>query len=135
MISLWPVNAFAVVNSVSIFSILAGRRGQCSRASGGDDFFESGVEGFGERPTGIVGLEFAEVGNVADVIAFAIFVDVSPGEFFSSQLLDFGNSFEHGDAVFAAASHVVDLAGAGVGGEGLDGANDVVAVNVVANLL
>ena len=69
------------------------------------------------------------------MVAFAIFVDVSPVEFLASQLLDFGNSFEHGHAVFAAATHVVDLAGAGVGGESLDGANDVMAVNVVANLL
>ncbi len=111
-----------------------GRNGRETAAGGGDNFFEGGIEGFGERPTGIVGLEFAEVGNVADVIAFAIFVDVRPVEFFSGQLLDFGNSFEHGDAVFAATSHVVDLAGTGVGGEGLDGANDVVAVNIVANL-
>jgi len=82
-----------------------------------------------------VRLEFAKVGNVADMIAFAIFVDISPGEFFSSQLLDFGNCFEHGDAVFAAAAHVVDLAGAGVGSESLDSTDNVVAMNIVANLL
>ena len=82
-----------------------------------------------------MGFEFAEIGDVADVIAFAIFIHVSPIEFFPGELLDFGNGFEHGDAIFAAATHVVDLAGAGIRGEGFDGSYYIVAVNVVADLL
>ena len=76
-----------------------------------------------------------EIRDVADVIALAVFVHVMPIEFAAGELLDARDGFEHGDAVLAAAAHVVDLAGAGIDGEFLDGADNIVAVNVVAHLL
>ena len=45
------------------------------------------------------------------------------------------DGFDHRDAVLAAATHVVDLPGAGTSGELFDGPDYVVAVDVVANLL
>ena len=101
----------------------------------GDDLAENFVEADGDGPVGIVGIEFGEIGDVADVIAFAILIDILPIELFAADLLDFGDGFQHGDTVLAPAAHVVDLTGSGIGGKFFDGANDVVAVDVVANLL
>ena len=55
--------------------------------------------------------------------------------FLPGHLLDFGDGFEHGDAVLAAAAEVVDLAAAGIGGELLDRAHNVMTMNIVADLL
>jgi len=68
------------------------------------------------------------------VVAFAGFVNVGPIEFFPSELLNPGNGFEHGDAIFAAAAHVIDLARTRIGSELFDGTDDVMAVNVVTDL-
>ena len=82
-----------------------------------------------------MGLEFREIGDVADVVADAVLVDVAPVQFLAGELLSAVDGFDHGDAVLAAATHVVHLPGAGTSGELFDGANDVVAVNVVTDLL
>ena len=101
----------------------------------GGDFFKNVVEVAGDFPVGVMGLEFREVGDVADVVADAVFLDVAPVELFPRELLRAVDGFDHGDAVLAAATHVVDLPGAGTSGELFDGANDIVAVNVVTDLL
>jgi len=101
----------------------------------GDDLAENFVEADGDGPVGIVGFEFGEIGDVTDVVAFAILVDILPIELFAGNLLDFGDGFEHGDAVLSPTTHVVDLAGPRISGKFFDGADDVVAVNVVADLL
>src|SRR4029077_6120990 len=89
----------------------------------------------GNLPFWVMGLELAQIRDVTDVIALARFVHVMPIEFAAGELLDARDGFEHGDAVGAAAAHVVDLTAAGIGGEFLDGADNIVAVDVVANLL
>jgi hypothetical protein len=43
------------------------------------------------------------------------------------------NGLEHGDAVFAAAAHVVNLTGARFGSKFLDSADDVIAMDIVTN--
>src|SRR5208283_757942 len=106
----------------------------CSGGLTGDDLAEDFVEGDGDTPVGIVGLELGEVGDVADVIADAVLIYIFPIKFFAGHLLDFGDGFKNGNTVFAAPAEVVDLAGAGIGSELLDGPDDIVTVDVVAHL-
>ena len=77
----------------------------------GDDLTEDFVEADGDVPVGVVGFELGQVGDVADVVVNPVLADVLPVHFFAGHLLDLGDSFEHGDAVFAAAAEVVDFAG------------------------
>src|SRR5581483_4635246 len=62
-------------------------------ALGSDDFFEDVVEGAGDFPIGVVRLEFAQVGDVADVIAFAGLLDVAPVQLLAGHPLDAGDGF------------------------------------------
>ena len=100
-----------------------------------DDLAEDFVESDGDLPIGIVGLEFREVGDVADVVALAVLVHVLPVQLLAGHLFDFGDGFKHGNTVFAAAAHVVNLSAARIGREFFDGANHIVAMNIIAYLL
>src|SRR6266849_7245351 len=80
-------------------------------------------------------LEFREVGDVTDVVALAVFLDVLPIHFFPGQLLDLRDGFEHRDAVFPAAPQIIDLAGPRRRRERLNLTHHVVAVDVVPHLL
>lgn len=75
-----------------------------------------------------------EVADVADVVAFAVFVDVFPAHGFAGEGCDFVEGFEDGDAVGPAPADVVDLSAAWVFEEGVHEADDVEAVDVVADL-
>src|SRR5208283_3433704 len=92
----------------------------CSGGLTGDDLAEDFVEGDGDTPVGIVGLELGEVGDVADVIADAVLIHILPVHFLAGHFCDLGDGFEDGNAVFAAAAEVVDLAGARIGGKLFD---------------
>ena len=50
-----------------------------------------------------------EVGDIADVVAFAVFIDVFVTHAFAAQSGDAIEGFQDADAVVAAASQVVDL--------------------------
>ena len=50
-------------------------------------------------------------------------------------MLNFVDRLQHGNAVFAAAAEIVDLAATRIRRKFLDGADDIVAVDVVADLL
>jgi len=118
--------------------------GRCDSGSGasasgaeglaGGDFFKNVIEVVGDFPVGVMGLEFGEIGDVADVVADAVLLDIVPVEFLARELFGAFDGFDHGDTVSAAATHVVDLPGAGTSGKLFDSANYVVAVNVVADL-
>jgi hypothetical protein len=97
--------------------------------------FEDVVKGFGDVPGGVVSLHFGEVADVADVVTLAILVDVFPAHGFAGKGGDFFEGFEDGDAIGAATADVVDLAAAGVFKEGVHEADDIQAVDVVADLL
>ena len=99
-----------------------------------DNFPKNGAEITRDFPVRIVRLEFAQIRDITDVIALASFLDIFPVQCFSGHLGNFRDGFEHRDAIRASPAKVIDLAGSWVRGKFLDGANDVVAVNVVANL-
>ena len=99
-----------------------------------NDLFENGIEGAGDAPVRVVRAELGQVGDVADVIAFAGFIYVTIVEFPPGPAFDTINGLEHGNAVFAAAAHIVDLAGAGISCKLLHRPHDIVTVNIVANL-
>jgi hypothetical protein len=101
----------------------------------GDDFLQAVVKAASNTPLGIVRAELGQIGDVADVIPLPRFLDVPPIEFLTGHLLNAGDGFEHRDAVLAPATKVINLPRARVGGEFLDGGNNVMAVNVVSHLL
>src|SRR5690606_11096106 len=71
-----------------------------------------------------------------DVVALARLVHVGVGHLPAGEILHPRERLENGAGVLAPAAEVVDFAAsARVAPDRLDGARDVVAVNVVANLL
>src|SRR5688500_5770788 len=89
----------------------------------------------GDAPAGVVGAELGHVADVADVVALSVLVDVAPLDLLAGEAFGGVHGLEHAARVWAAAAEVVDLAGAGGLGECLEGADDVEAVDVVADLL
>src|SRR6185437_5606223 len=100
-----------------------------------DNFFEYAFQAARDRPVRIMGLELSQVRDVADMVSLASLVDIAPIHFASGHLLNSRNCLQHGSAVSPSAAHVVHLARAGIDGKFLDGANHIVTVYVVPNLL
>src|SRR6516165_9947716 len=93
------------------------------------------MEADGDFPFGVMRLELGEIGDVTDVIADAILLDILPVHFSAGQLLNLANGLENGNAILAATAEIIDLSGTGISGELLYSANHVMPVNIVANLL
>src|SRR4051812_14615551 len=68
-------------------------------------------------PIWIVGAELARVRDIDLMISLAGLIDILPLEPPARRLLEQFNRLKDRDAVVASAPQVVDLAGAGVGGE------------------
>ena len=98
----------------------------------GNNLAEYFVEVNGDAPVGIVRLKFCKVRNVADVIALTVFLNILPVQFPPCHLLYFAYGFKHRNAVFAAATEIVDLATTWVGGKLLNSTDHVAAVDVIA---
>lgn len=77
---------------------------------------------------------FAQVREVTDVIADAVFIDVLKDLFFAGEFFGEGERLPDRAGVAAAASDVVDLSGAGGFDEFPDKRGDVVGMDVVADL-
>ncbi len=99
------------------------------------DLVESFLEGNGDVPRRVVSAHFVEVGDVADVVADPVFVEILEDLRLASDAFGDGESFEDGAGVGTAATDVVDLGDAGRGDEGGDELGDVVGVDVVSYLL
>ena len=80
-------------------------------------------------------LKAGEVADVANVVTLAVLIDVFVGHLLSGQLLDLVKSFQDRTRILAPTTEVIHLTIAGVLVDFLDGASDVVAVDVVTNLL
>lgn len=79
--------------------------------------------------------EACEVADIANVVAVAILIDVFVVHLLPSQLLDIVKGFQDGARILPPATQVVHLAVAWVLVDRFDGLCDVVAVNVVTDLL
>src|SRR5258708_5698594 len=99
-----------------------------------NDLAKDFVEAYGDRPVGIVRAEFGEIRNVADVVALAVFIDVVPVQFLAGHLFNFGDGFEHGNAVRAASTKVIDFARSRIRRKLFYSANYIMTVNIVAHL-
>src|SRR6266567_3974947 len=100
----------------------------------GDNFLKDRVQVVRNFPVRIVRLKFAQIGDIADVIAFAGFFHIFPGELFAGHILNFGYGFKHRNAVSAPATEVINFAWTRARCKFLNCAYNVMAVNVVANL-
>src|SRR5882724_4736630 len=100
----------------------------------GDNFLKDRVQVARNFPVRIVRLKFAQIGDVADVIAFAGFFHVIPGELLAGHIGNFSYGFQHRNAVSAPAAEVIDFARTRIRRKFLNCAYDVMAVNVVADL-
>src|SRR5208337_203691 len=101
----------------------------------GNNFFQNSIQRAGNAPIGVMRAELGQVRDVADVVALAVLVDILPIHWFAGHLPDFGDTFEHGDAVFSTAAEVVDLATARAGRKHFDRTDDIMAMYVIADLL
>ena len=101
----------------------------------GDNLAKDFVKSNGDLPVGIVRFEFRQIGDVTDVVALAVLLDVFPVKFLPGHFLDFGNGLEHGDAVLAAATKIVDLSPSRRLPKLVHESGYVMRVDVVADLL
>ena len=85
-------------------------------------------------PGGIMIAHFPQIGQVANMIADAVFVEVLVDLGFAAELLRQRKSLPDRAGVGAASADVVDLADAGGGDEFPDEAGDIGRMNVVADL-
>src|SRR5437870_5541645 len=89
----------------------------------------------GDVPAGEMAAQLPEIGDVADVVAAPRLVAIAPAHGGPDQRADLLDRLEHRHTVLAPAAKVVDLARARLLGECAEGPHDVVAVDVVADLL
>ena len=100
-----------------------------------DNFGKDVVEALGQIPGRIVGAHFGEIGNVADVVPFPVFIDVGGEHFLSRQFFDSGKGFQDGAAIGTASAQVINLARAWFFKKCGDKAGHIVRVDVVPDLL
>ena len=81
-----------------------------------------------------MGLQFSQVAYVADVVPDAILLDVSPAHGLAGEVLDQTDAFQHRSAVLPAPAKVVDFARPRVFQEFFKRPDDVVAVDLIADL-
>ena len=65
------------------------------RALRNDNFFEDSIDAANDLPIGIVPLELREIRDVADMVTFACFVNISPFELALRQRLDTRNRLKN----------------------------------------
>src|SRR5437660_849474 len=100
-----------------------------------NDLLEDRVQVPRNAPAGVVGAELAQIADVADMVAFARLFLIDPADFAAGHFFYPGDRFQDRNTVAAAAAKVIDLAGSRVLGKLLQRADDVVAVDVVPDLL
>lgn len=86
-------------------------------------------------PSGIMGLELADIADPPDVVADPVVFQVGPVQFFPADFLTKINRFQHGAVGMSAASNVVNFTTAWILKELVERFNKVVTVNVIADLL
>ena len=69
-----------------------------------DHLVQKSVEVARNSPLRVIFLEFSQIRNVADVVAFARFLDVTPVQLAPREIFDTANGFQHRDAVAAPAA-------------------------------
>jgi len=99
------------------------------------DFFEDFPEAVAVIPVRIVILEFPDIADPPDVVADAIVFLVGPAERFPADFLAEVDGFKHGTIRVPAAADVVDLGHTRLPEELPEGFDQVVAVDVIPDLL
>jgi len=82
-----------------------------------------------------VGAHFGEIGNIADVIPFPIFVDVGGEHFLARQFFNSSKGLQDRAAVGTASAEIIDFARAWVFKKRGDKASHIERVDVVPDLL
>src|ERR1019366_4792032 len=100
-----------------------------------DDLSEDLLERDLDLPSWVVVHQLPQIGDVTNVIATPVLVDVDGLESAPAKLLDEPCRLDQRDAVVATASQVVDLAGSRILVKPVDRAAHIPRVDVVANLL
>jgi hypothetical protein len=96
-----------------------------------DDFFK----GHCDIPLGVVGAHFLEIADVADVVADAVLFDVGADLLFAAEFLGKLEGFKNRAGVGTSTADIVNFRHAGGGEESFDEAGDILAVDVVTDLL
>src|ERR1700722_8709242 len=92
---------------------------------GSDHLFQNLVKGTRDLPLGVMTLEFSQVGDVTDVVAFAGILPVGPLNLAPGQLFNLSYGLDHRDAIRPSSAEVVDLAASWVFRERVEGAYHV----------
>ena len=98
------------------------------------DFSEDVLDGVLVFPVRVVALEFADVADIPDVVADAVFFEVGEVELFACESLADADGLEHGAVRVAAAADVIDFSNAGTFIELDEGGDEVVGVDVITDL-
>ena len=100
-----------------------------------DNFGKDVIEALRQIPGRIVGAHFGEIGNVADMISFPVFIDVGGEHFLAREFFDSGKGFKNGAAVASASAEIIDLARARFFKKCGDKTGHIQRVDIVPNLL
>src|SRR5213078_1685990 len=126
----WGGTRYRIYESCTYYSSLGARQSalRCNHLR--TDIGDTARDG----PAGVMGLQFSQVAYVADVVPDAILLDVSPAHGLAGEVLDQTDAFQHRSAVLPAPAKVVDFARPRVFQEFFKRPDDVVAVDLIADL-
>ena len=82
-----------------------------------------------------MGAHFGEIGNVADMIPFPVFVDVGGEHFLAREFFDSSKGFQNGATVGAATAEIIDLRRARFFKKCGDKTGNIQRVDIVTDLL
>ena len=82
-----------------------------------------------------MGAHFGEIGNVADMISFPVFIDVGGEHFLAREFFDSSKGFQNGATVGAATAEIIDLTRARFFKKCGDKMGHIQRVDVVPDLL
>src|SRR6266545_688680 len=102
---------------------------------GGTDLRQGAVERILLPPFRIVGVDVAQVANIANMIANTVLVNILHPQLLANQFLEARDCVDHRNAVVSPAAEVVDRGDARAVVERLEERTDIVRVDVVAYLL
>ncbi len=84
------------------------------------DFRKDVGQGLSLPPTRVVGVNLRQVADIADMVPFAVLLDIIPNHLLSGDIFNQAEGFQNGATVIPATSQIVNFARTGCGDERLD---------------
>src|SRR5215469_595631 len=130
-----PTNPQIPVIAIRIASALSGSGNGKTLPPTGGNFLKDHWQCFGDFPSGIVFLHFAQIAVVTDVIANPVLIDVPPVHLSAGDIGSHAECFQNRAGVGFAAAEIIDLGNTRRLPELIHEAGHILGMNVIAHLL